>query len=76
MKLTEDDIQCEGLTCGFQLIISPQNEEADLSEELKKQILKNQENISPDKVVEYVLENHYDEVKEAVFEQEAESQRE
>jgi len=41
-----------------------------------QQILKNQENISPDKAVEYVLENHYDEVREAVFEQEAESQRE
>ena len=45
-------------------------------DELKRYILKNQEIISPEKVVEYVLENHYDEVREAVFEQEAENQRE
>jgi len=45
-------------------------------EKLKQEILKNQENIPPDKAVEYVLKNYYDEVREAVFEQEAESQRE
>jgi len=32
--------------------------------------------IHKDKALEYVLENFYDEVREAVFEQEAESQRE
>ena len=32
--------------------------------------------IHKDNAVEYVLKNHYDEVREAVFEQEAESQRE
>ena len=37
----------------------------------------NNENwIKKDKALEYVLENFYDEVKEAVFEQEAENQRE
>ena len=32
--------------------------------------------IKKDDALEYVLENHYDEVREAVFEQEAESGRE
>ena len=32
--------------------------------------------IEKDKALEYVLENFYDEIREAVFEQEAESQRE
>ena len=32
--------------------------------------------VKKENVVEYVLENHYDEVREAVFEQEAESRRE
>ena len=34
------------------------------------------EMIKKDKALEYVLENYYDEVKEAVFEREAENQRE
>jgi len=34
------------------------------------------EMIEKDKALEYVLENFYDEVREAVFEQEAESQGE
>jgi len=34
------------------------------------------EMIEKDKAFEYVMENFYDEVKEAVFEQEAENQRE
>jgi len=42
IKLIEEDIICEGLTCGFQVIISPQTTEDDLSEELKKQILSDQ----------------------------------
>ena len=32
--------------------------------------------IKKDEAVEYVLENHYDEVREAVFEQEQENLRE
>ena len=32
--------------------------------------------IKKDDALEYVLENHYDEVREAVFEQEAESRHE
>jgi len=44
--------------------------------EQRDQILKNQDNIDPDKAFEYVMEHHYDEVKEAVFEQEADNRRE
>jgi len=36
----------------------------------------NREHIKKDKALEYVLENYYDEVREAVFEQEAESRQE
>ena len=35
-----------------------------------------EDSIKKDKALEYVLENYYDEVREAVFEQEVESQRE
>jgi len=42
-------------------------------EEEWNQILKN---IEPDKAFEYVMENYYDKVREAVFEQEAENRRE
>jgi len=38
-----------------------------------QQILKNQDNIPPDKAFDYVMENMYDMVKEAVFEQEADN---
>jgi len=44
MKLTKDDFECDhSCSCGFNLIISLQNEESDKSEELRDQILKNQE---------------------------------
>jgi len=38
--------------------------------------MKQTEYIKKDDALEYVLENHYDEVREAVFEQEAESRQE
>jgi len=38
--------------------------------------MKQTEYIKKDDAFEYVLENYYDEVREAVFEQEAESRRE
>ena len=41
-----------------------------VEEEFKKDWIKK------DKALEYVLENYYDEVKEAVFEQEAEARQE
>ena len=38
--------------------------------------MKQTEYIKKDDALEYVLENYYDEVREAVFEQEAESKQE
>jgi len=46
------------------------------AEELRQRILKNQDNIPPDKAFDYVMENMYDEIKEAVFEQEADNRHE
>lgn len=85
MKLTEDDIDIvEGevwlgdnngvlITARWQDDIKKTEQ---LAESIKQQILKNQDNIEPDKAFEYVMENYYDEVKEAVFEQEADNRRE
>jgi len=67
MKITEKD--------KLEVVLRP-NEWITFNQAAIDIIIKNQENIDPDKTVEYVLENHYDEVKEAVFEQEAENQKE
>lgn len=74
MKLTKED--------NFQIgyAISRLNDHGQYDNIMKyitnKQILKNQDNIEPDKAFEYVMENMYDEVKERVFEQEAENKLE
>ena len=67
MKLTEDRMKN----------LSEYNiPNAGLTDDEIQQILKNQDNIEPDKAFEYVMKNHYDEVREAVFEQEAENRHE
>jgi len=67
MKITEKD--------KLEVVLRP-NEWITFNQAAIDIIIKNQENIDPDKSVEYVLENYYDEVREAVFEQEAESKQE
>jgi len=69
MKLTKNTKLCWAKSDGFILL-----KDVWLTE--REQILKNQDNIEPDKAFEYVMENHYDEVREAVFEQEADNRRE
>ena len=80
MKLTEDNIHVTDYygydRCGKFHVESKEFDTEKEAVQLKQQILKNQDNIPPDKAFDYVMENMYDEVKEAVFEQEADNRHE